>query len=1034
MSGAGGDTVVEPVPVPAAGEHFMAPPPPNDDDDDAVNENEMEMEDDEDDEDYAPKEEKQHRTKRVKSEPADDGDQTEPLVDKSNAYRCHLCANYATIDPFNLQVHLNESHDVPYCCDECSFRCMKRADLETHVRVSHPESAEADKKYFCKHCPYSAARADHLNNHVRRVHQKVRNHKCDQCDKAFFNRYQLDQHVISVHENRKAFECPKCPFKSNRKDNLQAHVKLNHDESQVFTCSHCDFTCNRELHLRRHVRKTHRKKVVLACPQCTYTSHDRHNLNCHIRRTHEQVKPHQCHLCDYACFQRTHLTLHIKANHENIRDFLCNECGYKAARRDHLHKHIKFVHKKIKPFKCEQCSFAAAERGTLNRHVAAVHRKEKPFLCQYCGFSSTFKGNLKQHVNKLHEKFPCPVDWCKYRATSQELLSEHMNTVSHEKPKPKARPSTPPPPPPTKRKAPMKISRKQKYEEEVMGIANMAGSDLLAPPAKDGDLPLEPAQTMEVGSEPIAALTTSAKVEPPTKQECFNCFIPGCGFVGTTPEELEWHTNSFHFSGAFFQGEISGTYDYLQDGDYIGDDFEDLDEDVFGDSEDGINEDEYYDSGDSFVARKRSRKMKKKRKHREHRDPIGGGRRLSANRPTKSSKYLVDIEKNIFLCNHCDVTFTRSDHLLRHMKRTHRERHYCDSCKKSFAAAKKLQAHKQAAHDAPVTMLKPEAEQTASGGGDDDAQPPPVEAETEAQDEGRDSDAPMPPPVDDTETQAADGEKVEGDEAAEAPESDGESFDGDGEFHECPLCSQYFLLPQRLELHLEQQHGPDSEEADGKVPIPATCLYCEEDFPSRAAMRKHVRKVHEVLACCQDGCNFRTATQEALDEHEANFKHEFLIKREPTIDDDEEEGIRVKPKVEAVSEGGAAGSTAYRCRADDCGFQGVTREEILFHVQVNHAEMVEAVEDWLEVEEMQHAKSSSSKKRGFRGGAAKYGAAAGVKTSFLCERCDFSTSRKDHLRRHIQRVHEVSECLTNSRFNLLYIGNRFYLTITTAVS
>ena len=968
---------------------------------------------------------------QVKEEPEEDEEGEEasaasdaaPSVDvKENLYRCHLCDNYATIDRANLAAHLNGSHEVPFSCDECDYKTMRKAELEKHARSEHDEDDE-DKKYFCDSCDYTATRADHLSNHVRRVHDRVRNYKCPECERGFFNRYQLDQHILSVHKNLKAFACPKCNYKSNRKDNLQAHIKLNHDESQVYTCTHCDFTCNRELHLRRHVKKNHKKKMVLACPQCTYTSHDRHNLNCHIKRTHEHLKPHQCHLCEYASFQRTHLTLHIKANHENIRDFLCNECGYKAARKDHLHKHIKFVHKKIKPFPCDQCNFAAAEKGTLNRHISAVHKKEKPFLCQYCGFSSTFKGNLKQHVQKLHEKYPCPIEWCKFRATSNELLAEHLNTTNHDKPKPKPRPPIPAPPPPpesqpedTKIKAEKKprVSKKRKYEEEIMGVNSGGGFDF---PLDS----IEPMQSMEVGNEPIAGPGVTPKLEEGQhqgqQQQRYNCFIPGCDFVGTTPAELEYHTNSFHFSGEFFEGDVAQPADYLEGGGYKDDDFDDLDDG--GGNDDGVGTDDDNEDGD-YCAEKDLKPLKRRKKNRRLRA------RAVDIKARKSNRYLTDPDSLDFLCNHCDFASQRSDLLLRHVKQSHNGRYPCPNCAKTFSTKSKMELHAGRSHRG----MKLENLEQAGDGSDGEQSPrslQPADANGDMQESHSilhsklvSTPTDESPAVQSLSTEATvlplgTEEKI-GDEVplsqcqAQPDEqllpagpkslSGAKAVNGvddpeEGQFLECAECSQYFLRRDRLELHAAQRHGPDSKNPpkgeSKKVKGGCVCTYCGETLSKASKLRAHVNKEHETFACTRDGCTSRFASQEELDEHGDSVKHE-TIKKEPECAED------------GASAAETNGVTPYRCRADDCTFQGVTKEEIVFHVRVNHAEMQEDVEEWYEEEELRMGKGAKRQRR--RKNADGTGATFAIDGTFLCDRCEFRTSRKDHLRRHIQRVHD----------------------------
>jgi hypothetical protein len=532
------------------------------------------------------------------------------------------------------------------------------------------------------------------------------------------------------------------------------------------------------------------------------------------------------------------------------------------------------------------------------------------------------------------------------------------------------------------------------------------------------DFPLdsiEPMQSMEVGNETIAP--TSTKVEPSSQQQqqSYNCFIPACDFVGTTPEELEWHTNSYHFGGGFFDGEFA-QQDYLQDGDYLEDGFDDLD--------DASNEDdeEEYDSEEE-ERRAAAKKRRKKRQKKEAAAAVAAAA-ITADKPKRSSKYLVDADSNSFLCNHCDFTSARSDHLLRHTKRSHNERHSCLNCSRSFSTRHKMESHGKknhpehelagtpAAEQLPIDQMMSErkaaldipASETTLVQQQYQGQPvqqdshqlqqllQPMQMDNQHIQQQQQLTVPeasensfpnLPaqelPPANDTVSKTEATENG----ACDADDDDNDGLE-EGEFIDCPECSQYFMRRDRLELHAAQMHGPDSvqdedDDDDDAGPALASgesenviCQYCGSDFPTTGKLKQHVNKMHEPFACPKDGCTYRTTTQELIDDHFANFKHES-IKREP---------------VEEVQ--------SFRCRAEDCNFQGVTKEEVVFHVRVNHAEMKEDVDGWFEEDEMR-GKTRKRRRKNPDGTPASL---------FLCDRCNFQTSRKDHLRRHIQRVHD----------------------------
>ena len=51
---------------------------------------------------------------------------------------------------------------------------------------------------------------EHLKTHVRRIHEGIKNHKCAQCDKAFFQFGELKKHVKDIHDGIREFKCEQC--------------------------------------------------------------------------------------------------------------------------------------------------------------------------------------------------------------------------------------------------------------------------------------------------------------------------------------------------------------------------------------------------------------------------------------------------------------------------------------------------------------------------------------------------------------------------------------------------------------------------------------------------------------------------------------------------------------------------------------------------------------------------------------------------------------------------------------------------------
>lgn len=67
---------------------------------------------------------------------------------------------------------------------------------------------------------------------TKKPYQKWKN-QCDECGKAFGDRYKLKRHVEGVHQKIKNFECTICPSKFYRKFHLERHNRSHILKSEL---------------------------------------------------------------------------------------------------------------------------------------------------------------------------------------------------------------------------------------------------------------------------------------------------------------------------------------------------------------------------------------------------------------------------------------------------------------------------------------------------------------------------------------------------------------------------------------------------------------------------------------------------------------------------------------------------------------------------------------------------------------------------------------------------------------------------------
>merc|ERR1712166_1660478 len=76
------------------------------------------------------------------------------------------------------QVHHNRR---PFNCSICDFGSSHKSRLEIHIKTVHEEPQD----YPCEHCPH--------------ICHKMKQHKCDYCDSAFYRRRDKEKHLPKTH-------------------------------------------------------------------------------------------------------------------------------------------------------------------------------------------------------------------------------------------------------------------------------------------------------------------------------------------------------------------------------------------------------------------------------------------------------------------------------------------------------------------------------------------------------------------------------------------------------------------------------------------------------------------------------------------------------------------------------------------------------------------------------------------------------------------------------------------------------------------
>lgn len=228
----------------------------------------------------------------------------------------------------NFKYHLaHHGSDRPWLCNECPKNYKTKIDLLQHQRV-HDRARDPFKcgtcgQYFRTRSNYNTHQKTHtvkgpqkcticdkifvnLRSHIQMVHQKIRQHICNICDKAFGKKSGLDRHIITVHEKMRCWVCDLCEKSFGEKAQLFRHRKVHFkptclepdpaqitEDQEVFEnkktrmrCGICKKVVNSRAALKRHKLLVHEKKRTLLCDFCPKLFGENSNLKRHIMKAH----------------------------------------------------------------------------------------------------------------------------------------------------------------------------------------------------------------------------------------------------------------------------------------------------------------------------------------------------------------------------------------------------------------------------------------------------------------------------------------------------------------------------------------------------------------------------------------------------------------------------------------------------------------------------------------------------------------------------------------------------------------------------
>ena len=348
-----------------------------------------------------------------------------------DSYSCNSCDKTFSTKK-RLKSHKDECKPKNHHqCDKCNKHFNLRANLERHKRDVHDKI----RNFKCNQCEKSFAQLHTLKGHVQSMHEGLK-YECELCGKAFPHRSNMIRHVRLVHENKgilkpKNHQCGKCERTFYSKEKLLLHQEIRHNVTN-FQCKICDKIFSLKATLKSHTLSVH-DKVKIKCDFCPDVFSQRANMLRHIKIVHKKEKV-QCLKCEKSFCDKSTMKLHVQSVH-NVSKSKCDLCEEIFDLKPYMIKHMKIVHKNEifgneKGYKCDHCEKSFVSWKTFKRHMVLIHEKSRDFKCEKCEKTFLWKPNLVRHIEIVHEKVKNhQCSQCNKQFSLIQSLESHVKAV-----------------------------------------------------------------------------------------------------------------------------------------------------------------------------------------------------------------------------------------------------------------------------------------------------------------------------------------------------------------------------------------------------------------------------------------------------------------------------------------------------------------------------------------------------------------------------------------------------------------------------
>jgi len=206
----------------------------------------------------------------------------------------------------------------------------------------------------CEHCGQYVAGKSNLKSHIRRVHLKVKNHKCSICQKGFWSNNALESHMLSVHTRR----CDSCQEYVVESVPWSNGIDMRMKRDVICTCGAIVSIYSSFGRRRQYLRDDEPDE----------------NGDVPTKPKSNTGTKYACGTCGKLFMKKSNCERHSRA-HTDFKGIVCNVCGSSFTYENSLKRHLQTEHGIVK-HACEVCGKNYSNETALKVHYIKAHAQQ----------------------------------------------------------------------------------------------------------------------------------------------------------------------------------------------------------------------------------------------------------------------------------------------------------------------------------------------------------------------------------------------------------------------------------------------------------------------------------------------------------------------------------------------------------------------------------------------------------------------------------------------------------------------------------